>query len=266
MQKTKKLEVAPLEGKSAEKENPSSSESEEENIDKVNKGKYKKKNWDKQKEELLKKYKKELEQEKEKIKQEVLKELQKEKKHKKHKKKVREIGETLDNIEEVNDKYGKITSPNVEVKIQQIGLKAVIDSGADTNIISTNLVNKLGLEIKERSNVKLTGFNGAEEKSKGRVREEVNIGEATFPITLEVVDTGSREKLLFGINWLKTNNMNLNLGNNTMTLTGKNGKKCRIPITIYQDDSSEENSESEYESDDSLEGYGSDDSQFNDTD
>ena len=196
MQKTKKLEVAPLEGKSAEKENPSSSESEEENIDKVNKGKYKNKNWDKRKEELLKKYKKELEQKK--IKQEVLKELQKEKKRRKHKKKVREIGETLDNIEEVNDKYGKITSPNVEVKIQQIGLKAVIDSGADTNIISTNLVNKLGLEIKERSNVKLTGFNGAEEKSKGRVKEEVNIGEATFPITLEVVDTGSREKLLLG--------------------------------------------------------------------
>lgn len=195
--------------------------------------------------------------------------------NRRHKKKYVNEVKIIENIEQVHEKYGKISAPNVKIGINDLEIKAAIDSAADTNIISSELVKRLGLEIKEKSNVTLRGFNGTEEKSLGKIIEEVKIGEGTFPIKLEVVNTGKKEKLLIGIEWLKENKVNLNLGNNTITLVGKNGKKCRIPVTLFQESSdsegsneSEVNTEDEgYKNDnDSLEEYGSEDSQFNDTD
>ena len=190
------------------------------------------------------------------------------KKNTKKKKNAREItGDIiLENIEQINSEYGRITSPNIEINLLGTKIKAIINSGADTNIISEELVEKMGLDITEKSNVKLTGFNRTEEKSKGKIKENIEINGAEFPIKLEVVDTGRREKILLGVNWLKGNNVNLNFGNNSMTLTGKNGKKCRIPIILYQEESSESETEYEGDSETSSEGYGSEDSQFNDTD
>lgn len=132
------------------------------------------------------------------------------------------------------------------IQINGHEIKAEIDSGATTSVMSSQTLRNLELTPNKPSKVKLSPFNGKEIPSIGKLETNLNIEEVTIPITFEIFDQ-NKDKCLIGIDWLKENNVKIDIEKEEISLK-HNKQKCKTPIVIYQEMS--DNSETtDYETD-----------------
>lgn len=225
-QKFKKLENAPRKGEAATGKNPSynniqemDKSSSDEKVNKVEKWKRKHKN---------KKYKKSY-------KYKVTR--NKNGTFKKGKRKKVQL------IEFINETRNIITPPEFNIRINNQEIKAEIDSGATTSVMSTNTLKKIGLTPNKSSKAKLSSFNGKETYSIGKLQTTISINEIDIPISFEIFEQ-NKDKCLIGIDWLKENNGKIDVENEEITLK-HNDKKCKVPIMIYQQMTKSEETEFE---------------------
>ena len=137
-----------------------------------------------------------------------------------------------------------ITLPEFLIEINGHKIKAEIDSGATTSVMSTRTLQKIGLNPNEPSKAKLTSFNEKEANSIGKLNTNLTIDEIKIPITFEIFDQ-NKHKCLIGIDWLKENNGKLDIEKEEISLRNNN-QKCKIPIVIYRT-VEQQDSETEYE-------------------
>lgn len=95
------------------------------------------------------------------------------------------------------------------MKIAGQRIKAVIDTGAASNVISNTLATKLGLEIQESSNIIFKIANGKKVPALGTIKVNIEIQDKNIPIRLQVIDS-KVETLLLGTEWFAKEKAKIN--------------------------------------------------------
>src|SRR5436305_12481083 len=135
-----------------------------------------------------------------------------------------------------------------KVGIEGKVLKAIIDSGAEITAMSRRLMEKLGYEIEEPSNIIIKSANDQRKRSLGRIRRVEILLEGEEVITdLEIIEN-SDELLILGNDWINKNVKSLNIDNEEMEIRGKYGIQV-IPIEFTKEVDDEEE---EYESEEDM--------------
>ena len=114
--------------------------------------------------------------------------------------------ETHRNINQYNDNTGtnenkEIMAVRCNIKVEGVRMKAIVDSGAATSIMTKGLLEELGLEITESSKVKFTITNGQSVPALGKTIIKVEIEENEIPIKVQIIDL-KRKDLILGTEWL----------------------------------------------------------------
>ena len=136
----------------------------------------------------------------------------------------------------------KIKSLRCDVQINNIPTKAIIDTGAATNVITQTMLEDLGYEIQTKSNATFIIANGERKASLGKSKIEIEMQDWIIPIIAEVIDSRKKE-LLLGASFLARTKGNINFDNRKMQLTINNN---RIDIPIYYTQQTETELEEEY--------------------
>src|SRR2546430_16208723 len=124
-------------------------------------------------------------------------------------------------------------------------VKAIIDSDAEITAMSRGLMEKLGYEIEEPSNIIIKSANDQKERSLGRIkRVEILLEGEEVTTDMEVIEN-SDELLILENNWIKRNVKNIDIENGEMKIKEKYGIQV-IPIEFTKKiDDEEEEYESE---------------------
>src|SRR2546423_7949457 len=166
--------------------------------------------------------------------------------YRKHVKRVFRKGKQGENINYIKSSEGKRSSvmrcnAGMEGKV----VKAIIDSGAEITAMSRGLMEKLGYEIEEPSNIIIKLANDQKERSLGIIkRVEILLEGEEITTDMKVIEN-SDELLILGNDWIKRNVKNIDIENGEMRIKGKYGIQV-IPIEFTKKvDDEEEEYESE---------------------
>ncbi|GES94931.1 ribonuclease H-like domain-containing protein [Rhizophagus clarus] len=116
--------------------------------------------------------------------------------------------------------------------IDDIEVKAIIDTGAAASAISSALLEETQFAITEKSNTRCIMADGSRVASLGKTEIEIEIGEIITPILVEVIDSKDWT-LIIGNDFLAEWNSNIDFESKTMTLQDKE-YIIEIPITYYR--------------------------------
>ena len=169
--------------------------------------------------------------------------------YRKHVKRVFRKGKQAENINYIKSSEEKRSSlmrcnAGVEGKI----IEAIIDSGAEVTAMSRRMMEKLGYEIEEPSNIIIKSANDQKERSLGIIKGVEILLEGEEVITdMEVIES-SDELLILGSDWIKRNVKNIDIDNEEMRIKGKYGTRV-IPIEFTREIDDEEE---EYESEEDM--------------
>ena len=134
-----------------------------------------------------------------------------------------------------SNKERKTSAVRCRVRIKGNPVIAVLDSGAAVSIITNKLMKKIGLKIKDSSNVFVVTANGTKTRALGKIPDlQIALQTLAVPITLQVIES-SEDTLLLGTDWFHKTNANLNFGTNTIKLQYED-KVVTIPITHHVDE------------------------------
>ncbi|GBC09218.1 hypothetical protein RclHR1_00870009 [Rhizophagus clarus] len=143
--------------------------------------------------------------------------------------------------------------------IDDIEVKAIIDTGAAASAISSSLLNETQFKITEKSNTRCIIADGSRVASLGKTEIEIEIGEIITPILVEVIDSIDWT-LIIGNNFLAEWSSNIDFESKTMTLQDED-YIIRIPISYYRhkkvtfEINEESNSEDEFEEYEEIETF-----------
>jgi hypothetical protein len=122
-------------------------------------------------------------------------------------------------------------------------VKAILDTGAASNIISNKLMRELGLKIKKTSNIIFKMANGKKVPSLGQTQGKLGIQGIETPVTLQVIDS-KEDTLLLGNEWFSQVKAKIDFEKEELKIKGKNDKEVKIPI-YYTKEEVEELTEEE---------------------
>ena len=144
-------------------------------------------------------------------------------------------------------RINKITAAKCELEVNGKIIRAIVDTGAATNIITNKLRKRLNIPIREGSNAIFSMANGNKVTPLGKVRVEVEIDEDMIvPIIAHVIESG-KEDLLLGSEWFADMKGNIDFDKKKLTIKHKD-EKIEIPIHFTRNEDSEsESSEESYE-------------------
>lgn len=143
--------------------------------------------------------------------------------------------------------------------IDNIKLRAIIDTGAATSAITSNLLRETQYEINQSSNTRCIMANGTRIASLGKSELEIEIGDIITPIIAEVIDSEDWT-LIIGNDFLEKWNSNIDFNLQTLTLQDNEiimelpvtyTKQKKVTFEIPQDDEDE----SEYEEEEIKEAF-----------
>src|SRR4051794_36645206 len=127
-------------------------------------------------------------------------------------------------------------------------VEAIIDSGAEITAMSRGLMEKLGYEIEEPSNIIIKSANDQKERSLGIIkRVEILLEGEEVTTDMEVIEN-SDELLIRGNDWIKRNVKNINIENGEIRIKEKYGIQV-IPIESTKETNDEEE---KYESEEDM--------------
>lgn len=135
--------------------------------------------------------------------------------------------------------------------INDTKIKAVIDTGAATNILTNSLAKELKIKPTQGSKTYFIIANGKREASLGKTQIEIEIGEYIIPINIEIIES-QKPDLLLGTEFLNQIQGKVNFEKSKLTFPTEEGK---IEVPIYYTQKQETNQkeisddENEYESD-----------------
>src|SRR3954451_20017901 len=139
--------------------------------------------------------------------------------YRKHVKRVFRKGKQGENINYIKSSEGERSSVmrcNAEMEGKVI--EAIIDSGAEITAMSRGLMEKLGYEIEEPSNIIIKSANDQKERSLGIIKGVEILLEGEEVITdMEVIES-SDELLILGSDWIKRNVKNIDIKNGEMRI------------------------------------------------
>ena len=148
----------------------------------------------------------------------------------------------------------KIIAVRCNIIINNTPTRAIVDTGAATNIITTTLLNALQIPIHKSSETRFIIANGDKQASLGKSKIEIELEEWVIPIEVEIIESNKNE-ILLGTRFLAEMNGKVDLKAKLLTLKVDN-EEIKIPIWYTQkemplinelnEDSDSENSE-EYE-------------------
>src|SRR5256884_2223824 len=169
--------------------------------------------------------------------------------YRKHVKRVFRKGKQGENINYIKSSEGERSlvmrcNAGIEGKV----VKAIIDSGAEITAMSRGLMEKLGYEIEELSNIIIKSANDQKERSLGIIkRVEILLEGEEITMDMEVIEN-SNELLILGNDWIRRNVKNIDIDNGEMRIKGKYGIQV-IPIEFTKEIDDEEE---EYESEEDM--------------
>lgn len=143
------------------------------------------------------------------------------------------------------------------VVINNVEIRAIVDTGAASSAISRRLLNEIGGEITESSNIRCVMANGSKTASLGRTEIDIEVQDIITPVKVEVIDSQDRS-LLLGNNVLRDWNANIDFSTKTMTWEDEE-IMLEIPVEYIKnpkvqfDVPEESESDSNYESDEEIE-------------
>ena len=101
-------------------------------------------------------------------------------------------------------------------------VSALIDSGASRNVISSGLVEKLGMRCNVReTGLVCTGFDGKVSKLDGELTLDLNIGMLSYRGSFIVVPSLAKHPLILGAPFLHGNGIAQKLENNLRVICGR---------------------------------------------
>lgn len=126
--------------------------------------------------------------------------------------------------------------------------KAIIDTGAATNIITTTLLNTLQIPIHKSSGTRFIIANGDKQASLGKSDIEIELEDWIIPVEVEIIESNKKE-ILLGTKFLAEMEGKIDLKDKTLTLK-INDEIVKIQIWYTQKEiqlgnESNENSDSE---------------------
>ena len=116
--------------------------------------------------------------------------------------------------------------------INNTTIRAVVDTGAATSLITTSLLQQLNLEIEESSKTRFIIANGERQASLGKTEIEIEVNDWIIPIKVEVIESRNKD-LLLGTKFLAEMKGLIDLENQTMTLKIEE-QDISIPIYYSQ--------------------------------
>ena len=131
------------------------------------------------------------------------------------------------------------------IRIDNKKVRAIVDSGAATNIITNALRRQLGLKIENPSNTTFTMANGNRTPSLGKTRVELDIEDEIIPIIAQVIDS-KEEDLILGNEFFAKTKGRIDFGTNTLTLRHRN-KKIEVTLQYMKEREPEYEPEEEQE-------------------
>jgi predicted aspartyl protease len=147
--------------------------------------------------------------------------------------------------------------------IDDIEVKAIIDTGAAASAITSELLKETQYRIEEKSNTRCIMANGTKIASLGKTEIKIEIGEIITPVTVEVIDSKDWT-LIIGNDFLGEWNSNINFESETLTLQD-NEITIQIPVTytrqkkvtfeVPEEDDEEDDEEDEYETEEEIETF-----------
>jgi predicted aspartyl protease len=145
------------------------------------------------------------------------------------------------------------------IMIDDIEVKAIIDTGAAASAITSELLKETRYEIKEKSNTRCIMANGTRIASLGKAEIEIEIGEIITPIKVEVIDSKDWT-LIIGNDFLGEWNSNIDFDSETLIL--QDGEiTIQLPVTYTRqrkvtfETPKESDEESEYETEEEIETF-----------
>ena len=160
-----------------------------------------------------------------------------------------------------NDTQQHFTAMICHVEINGKEVEATIDSGAATSVITSKLSKRLKKIIDTPSRIIITTITGSSSRSLGVISDlEVIINGVQTPIDVEVIDEPRKEKLILGNDYLSKVQANIKYEDMKLILFPKSRSRLEVDVDFYGEtsdesevESSEEDSEIDYESEDDLE-------------
>ena len=144
------------------------------------------------------------------------------------------------------------------VQIEGKPVRATIDSGAATSVMTSKLMKRLGEEIDSPSKIIITTITGDSKRSLGVITKlRIKVNGTLTPIDVEVIEEPKVEKLILGNDYLSMVNATIKYNEMKVVLYPKTQSRLEVDVDFYYNESdpenytSEEESETEYESEDS---------------
>ena len=142
------------------------------------------------------------------------------------------------------------------VQVEGKSVKATIDSGAATSVMTSKLMKRLEEEIDSPSKIIITTITGDSKRSLGVITKlRVKVNGILTPIDVEVIEEPKVEKLILGNDYLSMVNATIKYNEMKVILYPKTQSRLEVDVDFYCNESepytSEEESETEYESEDS---------------
>src|SRR5436190_21319263 len=167
--------------------------------------------------------------------------------YKRHVKRVFKKGKQGENVNYIKSSEGKrSTAMRCNAGIEGRVIEAIIDSGAEVTAMSRGLMDKLGYEIDEPSNIIIKSANDQRNRSLGRINNVEILLEGKDIVTdVEVIENADK-LLILGNDWIKENVRSIETENQELRIRGRYGTRV-IPI-----ESTREIDKEEYESEEDV--------------
>src|SRR2546423_1189232 len=167
--------------------------------------------------------------------------------YKRHVKRVFKKGKQGENVNYIkSSEEERSTAMRCNAGIEGRVIEAIIDSGAEVTAMSRGLMDKLGYEIDEPSNIIIKSANDQRNRSLGRINNvEILLEEEDIVTDVEVIENADK-LLILGNDWIKENVRNIDIENEEMKIRGRYRTRV-IPIEFTK-----EMDEEEYESEEDV--------------
>ncbi len=152
----------------------------------------------------------------------------------------RNIEENMANaLEYTPEAFAKVVMLYIDCKVNNVPMKAFVDSGAQTTIMSRDCAKKVGIYhlLDERFSGMAIGVGSA--KILGRIHlTTMTIGNTHFPLSITVLDQGGLEFLL-GLDQLRRHQCSIDLAQNCLCIGNEKARflsEGELPNHMRQDD------------------------------
>src|SRR3954452_12008631 len=134
--------------------------------------------------------------------------------YKKHVKRAFRRGKQGENINFIkSSEKGRSSAMRCNAGMEGKVIEAIIDSGAEITAMSRRLMEKLGYEIEELSNIIIKSANDQKERSLGRInRVEILLEGEEITTDMKVIENLD-ELLILRNDWIKRNVKNIDIEN-----------------------------------------------------